>query len=90
MSRAIIVATIDDALHFSDEQRAEIIASYPAHERDARTKGTPALGSGRIFPIAEENHFNRASRLSNALAAYWRHGLWLGPSVCGRRDGLGS
>jgi Terminase RNaseH-like domain/Terminase large subunit, T4likevirus-type, N-terminal len=54
MSRAIIVATIDDALHFTDEQRAEIIASYPAHEREARTKGIPSLGSGRIFPIAEE------------------------------------
>jgi hypothetical protein len=54
MSRAIITASIDDALHFTDEQRAEIIASYPAHERDARTKGTPALGSGRIFPVAEE------------------------------------
>jgi phage terminase large subunit-like protein len=46
--------TIEDALHIPPEQRAKIIASYPAHERDARTKGTPILGSGRIFPIAEE------------------------------------
>lgn len=47
--------TIEDALHIPAEQRAKIIASYPAHERDARTKGTPILGSGRIFPIAEED-----------------------------------
>jgi phage terminase large subunit-like protein len=47
--------TIEDALHIPEEQRAKIIASYPAHERDARTKGTPILGSGRIFPIAEED-----------------------------------
>ena len=46
--------TIDDAEHYTPEQRRAIIASYPAHEREARTKGIPSLGSGRIFPIAEE------------------------------------
>jgi hypothetical protein len=46
--------TISDALHFSEEQRAAIIASYPAHEREARTRGIPTLGSGRVFPIAEQ------------------------------------
>jgi terminase large subunit-like protein len=30
-----------------------IIASYPAHELEARTKGIPVLGSGRIFPVEE-------------------------------------
>jgi hypothetical protein len=54
MSRAIITASIEDALHFTPEQRKEIAASYPAWERDARVNGTPALGSGRVFPIAEE------------------------------------
>lgn len=47
--------TIEDAEHISDEQRAKIIASYPAHERDARTKGIPALGSGRVFPVVEDD-----------------------------------
>lgn len=46
--------TIADALHFTPEERARIIASYPIHERDARTKGIPILGSGRIFPVEEE------------------------------------
>jgi hypothetical protein len=32
---------------------ASIVASYPEHEREARTKGIPTLGSGRIFPLAE-------------------------------------
>jgi Terminase RNaseH-like domain/Terminase large subunit, T4likevirus-type, N-terminal len=49
-----ITATIDDALHFSEQDKAEIIASYKPHEREARVKGVPALGSGRIFPVAEE------------------------------------
>lgn len=50
----VTTMTIDDAEHYTPEQRAEIIASYPAHEREARTKGIPTLGSGRIYPISEE------------------------------------
>lgn len=46
--------TIDDAEHYTPEQRAAIIASYPEHEREARAKGIPILGSGRVFPIVEE------------------------------------
>ncbi|MGC2076794.1 MAG: terminase family protein [Xanthobacteraceae bacterium] len=52
--RAIIIASIDDAEHFIEEQKDQIIASYPAHEREARAKGNPVLGSGRVFPVAEE------------------------------------
>jgi len=52
--RADINMTIEDAGHYTPEERERIIASYPEHEREARAKGTPILGSGRIFPIAEE------------------------------------
>src|SRR5271154_4583420 len=45
--------TIHDVDHYTAEQRASIISSYPEYERDARTKGIPQLGSGRVFPIAE-------------------------------------
>lgn len=54
MSRAVIRMTIDEAGHYTEEERASIIASYPAHERDARARGIPQLGSGRIFPISED------------------------------------
>lgn len=47
--------TIEDAEHISPEKRAEIIASYPPHEVEARTKGIPVLGSGRIFPVTEDS-----------------------------------
>ena len=53
--RHVTTMTIDDAEHYTAEQRAAIAASYPPHEREARTKGTPALGSGRIFPVTEES-----------------------------------
>lgn len=52
--RHVTSMTIDDAEHYTPEQRAQIIASYPAHEREARAKGIPTLGSGRIFPVEEE------------------------------------
>lgn len=49
----IVHMTIDDVDHYTAEQKAAIIASYPAHEREARTKGIPSMGSGRIFPVEE-------------------------------------
>lgn len=52
--RHITNMTIDDVGHYTEEQKRTIIASYPEHEREARAKGIPMLGSGRIFPIAEE------------------------------------
>lgn len=51
--RRVVSMTIDDAEHYTPEERDRIIASYPAHEREARTKGIPSLGSGRIFPVEE-------------------------------------
>jgi hypothetical protein len=54
MTRHVTRMTIDDAGHYSAEQRAAIVATYPAHERKARAEGIPMLGSGRVFPVDEE------------------------------------
>jgi phage terminase large subunit-like protein len=51
----VTTMTIYDALHYTDEQRKAIIASYPAHEREARSMGVPTLGSGKIYPIDENS-----------------------------------
>jgi hypothetical protein len=53
MSRHVTFMTIDDAEHYTPQERADIIAAYPEHEREARARGVPVLGSGRIFPVAE-------------------------------------
>jgi len=53
--RIVTTMTIDDAEHYTPEERAKIVASYPAHEREARTKGIPSMGSGLIFPVLEED-----------------------------------
>lgn len=55
MSRHVTRMTIEDAEHYTPEQRASIIASYPPHERKARAQGIPVLGSGRVFPIDEDD-----------------------------------
>jgi Terminase large subunit, T4likevirus-type, N-terminal len=54
MTRHVTFMTIDDAEHYTPQERAAIVAAYPAHEREARAAGIPVLGSGRIFPVAEE------------------------------------
>lgn len=46
--------TIDDVTHYTKAQRDAIVNSYPKHEREARARGVPVLGSGRIFPIEED------------------------------------
>lgn len=53
--RLVTRMTIEDAEHISPEKRQEIIDSYPPHEREARVKGIPAMGSGRVYPVTEES-----------------------------------
>lgn len=55
MTRHVTFMTIDDAEHYTPERRAEIVASYLPHEREARALGIPVMGSGRVFPIPEED-----------------------------------
>lgn len=45
---------IQDAMHYTEEDRAAIIARYPPHERDARARGDPLMGEGLVFPISED------------------------------------
>ena len=70
--RAVTIMTIEEAKHFSEEERATVIAGYPAHERDARARGIPMLGSGRIFQIAEETL--REPRIYNVPVQWFK--LW--------------
>ncbi len=54
MSRIAINATWDDVPHLTEKQKTELLAAYPAHMRDARTKGIPMMGQGAIFPVPDE------------------------------------
>lgn len=45
----------DDTPHLSEKAKADLLASFPAHQREMRTKGIPMLGHGRIYDLAEES-----------------------------------
>ena len=46
--------TWDDVPHLSAQDKADMLASFPKHEHDARSRGVPFAGSGLIFPIDEK------------------------------------
>ncbi len=56
-SKYVVNITWDDAPHLSEDEKKILLASIPPYQRDARSKGIPALGSGIIYPIAEEDLF---------------------------------
>lgn len=43
----------DDAPHLSEDVKTKLLDSFPAHQRDMRTKGLPMLGHGRIYDMSE-------------------------------------
>lgn len=70
--RTLTTMTIDDALHISDQEKKDIIARFLPHERDARARGVPMMGSGRVFIESEANISEPALE---HIPAHWRK-LW--------------
>ena len=48
-----VTATWDDAPHMDEVAKELIKSQYPAHQKDARSRGIPMLGEGRIFDTSE-------------------------------------
>lgn len=80
----VVMATWDDVPHLSATVKAELLASIPPFQRDARSKGVPQLGAGAIYPIPETDilipdfpipaHWPRAYGMDvgwNRTAAVW-------------------
>lgn len=55
MAKFVVNLTWDDVPHLSKKDKDTLLASYSPHERDARSKGIPQLGSGAIYPVVEED-----------------------------------
>ena len=55
MSKFAVFAGWDDVPHLSAEAKAGLASAYQPHERDARMKGVPSLGSGAIYPVPESD-----------------------------------
>ena len=54
-TRAVLMATWDDAPHLTEEMKRAMLETYPAFQRDARSKGVPQLGAGAIYPVPEDD-----------------------------------
>lgn len=83
-SKFVVMATWDDAPHLSKSEKEELWSAMPPHQRDARSKGVPQLGSGAIYPVPESDivvndfaipeHWPRVYALDvgwNKTAAVW-------------------
>lgn len=53
-SQAMVMAGWDDVPHLDAEAKARMYAESEVHLREARSKGIPSIGSGAIYPIAED------------------------------------
>ncbi|MFA7278740.1 MAG: terminase family protein [Sterolibacterium sp.] len=65
---SLVTATWDDAPHLTEKDKEDLLSAYPPHQRDARTKGIPALGSGAIYPVSETDFIVDPFQ----LPPYWR------------------
>ena len=51
----ITMAGWDDAPHLSESAKLDLINTLPPHQKEARVKGIPSLGSGAIYPVVESD-----------------------------------
>lgn len=50
----MVQAGWDNAPHLDEKTKTELLASFPKHEHEARSKGIPYAGTGMIFPVDEK------------------------------------
>lgn len=55
-SKYMVQAGWADVPHIDPDTQRELLENTPPHLRDARSKGTPSLGAGAIYPI-EQSEF---------------------------------
>lgn len=54
MAKYVVGCTIDDVPHIDDKYREDYKKSIPEHQRSARLRGEPGIGSGAVYPIDED------------------------------------
>lgn len=48
------MAAWDDVSHLDEDDKQRLIKSYPHHQVEARVRGVPLMGEGRIYPTSED------------------------------------
>jgi len=67
-SRTVVQFALDQATQYTPEERMQLASAYPEHEREARARGVPLLGEGRVFTADEAAIAYDAGGLSR----HWR------------------
>ena len=49
----MVTVSWEDVPHISPEEARVMLEAIPPHQRDARSRGVPMLGSGAIYPVDE-------------------------------------
>lgn len=68
-SQYLVQVTWDDAPHLDDDKKEKMLAAYPEHQREMRSKGIPQLGSGAVYPIPDERIYDDATE----MLPHWRY-----------------
>ncbi|MCP2003497.1 UNVERIFIED_ORG: phage terminase large subunit-like protein [Buttiauxella agrestis ATCC 33320] len=75
-------ATWDDAPHLTPERREQVLAAFPYHERDMRSKGIPVAGVGAVYPFADDD----VTCIPFEIPAHWKVLAGLDYGGSGRAD----
>lgn len=67
MAKAAVIAGWGDVPHIDPKAQEDMLATYPAYQRAARSKGIPQLGSGVVYPYDESDY----TVPPIALAPHW-------------------
>lgn len=71
--RAMVSMTLEDVQHFTREEREAVIARWRPHEREARARGLPMLGEGKVFQVPEGAIEFNYNPNDNPFPAHYAH-----------------
>ena len=87
LSRYTAMITWDECPHLSDKAKTEMLREFPPYQREARSRGIPALGSGAIYPVPEREircdpfeipaHWPRVWGADTDAGVGWTAAAWL-------------
>lgn len=69
-SKYLVTAGWDDVPHLTEATKRDLLTATPPFLRDARSKGTPSLGAGAIYPVEE----SRIKCDPFPIPPFWRRG----------------
>jgi phage terminase large subunit-like protein len=72
--RGVVRMGLSHAEHFTAEEKERRLAGYPQHERAARERGDPMLGSGAVFEEVIESDLSTRLAITD-IPAHWAK-LW--------------